>query len=126
MIIKITDQLKYSRLGNQLFELIDSFTVHIDKTAVTVPAGFITDGASVPRAFWWLCAPVAGPFGEAALVHDWMYNIRSNFWDRAFADKCLCEIGRYRGANLIRARAVWLGVRLWGWMYFKKKDSKIF
>lgn len=36
---------------------------------VTVPAGYLTDGASVPRAFWSLLPPW-GPYGQAAVVHD--------------------------------------------------------
>ena len=34
---------------------------------VDVPAGFITDGASVPRPFWSLIAPW-GTYGQAAIV----------------------------------------------------------
>jgi hypothetical protein len=40
---------------------------------ITVPRHFLTDGASIPRAFW----SIAGPFGKyfgAALVHDYLYS----------------------------------------------------
>ena len=40
---------------------------------VAVPAGFVTDGASVPRCFWWLFPPV-GRYFLAAVVHDWLLN----------------------------------------------------
>jgi hypothetical protein len=36
---------------------------------VTVPAGYLTDGASVPRIFWSLLPPW-GANGQAAVVHD--------------------------------------------------------
>lgn len=36
---------------------------------VTVPAGYLTDGASVPRIFWSLIPPW-GANGQAAVVHD--------------------------------------------------------
>lgn len=36
---------------------------------VTVPAGYLTDGASVPRMFWSLLPPW-GTYGQAAVVHD--------------------------------------------------------
>lgn len=36
---------------------------------VTVPAGYLTDGASVPRLFWSLLPPW-GSYGQAAVVHD--------------------------------------------------------
>lgn len=36
---------------------------------VHVPAGYLTDGASVPRLFWSLIPPW-GIYGQAAVVHD--------------------------------------------------------
>ena len=36
---------------------------------VYVPAGYLTDGASVPRLFWSLLPPW-GAYGQAAVVHD--------------------------------------------------------
>jgi len=39
--------------------------------AVTVPAGFITDGASVPRPLWWFI-PSWGSYSRAAVVHDYL------------------------------------------------------
>ena len=40
-----------------------------DSRWVYVPAGYLTDGASVPRALWSLIPPW-GPYGQAAVVHD--------------------------------------------------------
>lgn len=42
-----------------------------DQKFVTVPAGFLTDGASVPRIFWDLFPPW-GVYGQAAILHDWL------------------------------------------------------
>lgn len=39
---------------------------------ITVPAGFKTDFASVPRAFWTVLPPW-GRYGKAAIVHDYLY-----------------------------------------------------
>jgi len=39
--------------------------------AVTVPAGFITDGATVPWLLQWLF-PVTGEYFSAAIVHDYI------------------------------------------------------
>lgn len=38
---------------------------------VTVPKGMVTDGASVPRMFWWLL-PTWGSYSRAAAVHDYL------------------------------------------------------
>lgn len=38
---------------------------------IYVPAGYLTDGASVPRIFWNLLPPW-GKYGAAAIVHDYL------------------------------------------------------
>tara|TARA_B100001564_G_C20525631_1_gene617247 strand:+ start:495 stop:989 length:495 start_codon:yes stop_codon:yes gene_type:complete len=46
---------------------------------VTVPQGFVTDLASVPRAMWWLIAPF--DVARAAIIHDLLYKtIRQYRW----------------------------------------------
>lgn len=38
---------------------------------VTVPKGYITDGASVPRPLWSIIPPW-GKYGQAAILHDYL------------------------------------------------------
>lgn len=40
--------------------------------SIDVAIGFQTDFASVPRPLWWLF-PCWGKYGNAAVVHDWLY-----------------------------------------------------
>lgn len=40
--------------------------------AVTVPPGFVTDFASIPRMFWSVLRP-DGEYAYAAVVHDYLY-----------------------------------------------------
>lgn len=42
---------------------------------VTVPKGFVTDLASIPRPFWSLM-PRDGQYADAAIVHDYLYWIQ--------------------------------------------------
>ncbi len=42
---------------------------------VTVPVGFITDLASIPRLFWSLLSPV-GEYTYPAIIHDYLYWIQ--------------------------------------------------
>lgn len=39
---------------------------------IAVPAGFITDFASVPRPLW-AVFPKWGKYGNAAVIHDYLY-----------------------------------------------------
>lgn len=53
----------------------DEFTFYIgevtDQKYVTVPKGFITDGATVPRLLWGFFPPW-GVYGQAAVTHDYL------------------------------------------------------
>ena len=63
---------------------------------VTVYAGFVTDGASVPRMAWFLAGhPMESPRIVAALAHDWLY--ASHVTDRKTADEIYAAILRAVG-----------------------------
>ena len=60
-------------LGADHWRVITPFRYYLgDKYSeqwVTVPAGYLTDGASVPQLLWNLIPPW-GSYGQAAVVHD--------------------------------------------------------
>ena len=61
---------------------------------ITVPKGFVTDLASVPRAMWWLIAPF--DVARAAIIHDLLYKaIRQYRWKKKDAeDKALIKAAK--------------------------------
>jgi hypothetical protein len=78
---------------------------------ITVPTGFVTDFASIPRALWTLLSPT-GPYRLAAVVHDWLY------WDqgctRDQADNLLYIAMQEERAGAVPSAAVYSGVRFGG------------
>lgn len=64
-----------SKLGRDLWRVKESFsfTFHWKKqeAVVTIPKGYLTDGASVPRIFWGIVPPW-GIHGAASIVHDFL------------------------------------------------------
>ncbi len=48
---------------------------HIDGTEITIPPGYTSDFASVPRILWVLIPP-HGRSAEASVVHDYLYDNR--------------------------------------------------
>lgn len=57
-------------LGKDHWRILTPFSYKIDEESwVTIPKGYLTDGASVPRLFWNMIPPW-GPYGQAAVVHD--------------------------------------------------------
>lgn len=87
------------------------FLSDVLKRQITVPAGFVTDFASVPRlplAFL-LFGRVAD---EAAAVHDYLYSTGS--CSRKLADEVFAEASKACGVSAWRRGPMWLGVRLFG------------
>jgi hypothetical protein len=76
-----------------------------------VPAGFVTDYASVPRAplVYWLCGDTST---MASVVHDAIYTY--HWVTRDVADKVLKEASILTGVPKWRAWAMYLGVRIGG------------
>jgi len=84
---------------------------------VTVPVGFETDFASVPRPVQWL-VPVSGRYTRAAIVHDWLCTegLRANVMSAHDVDGVFRRIMREAGVPLVRRWLMWTGVR-WGALF---------
>ena len=96
--------------GN-VFTVLRPFSV----CGITIPAGFCSDGASVPRLFW----GVVFPNGDrralcAALLHDFLYRTHPPAWTRSDADAAFYHTLRAGGIFFVRSLRAYLGVRLFG------------
>ena len=76
-----------------------------------IPAGFVTDFASVPRLFWTLF-PRTGRYLVAAIVHDYLYWSQTS--TREEADRVFLEAMRRAGVNEMQATTMYYTVRLTG------------
>jgi hypothetical protein len=67
--------------------VVSDLTYQIGRTSyvITVPAGFVTDFASTPRAIWAVLPPF-GTYQLAAVVHDFLY------WDQGCTRAGRCPI----------------------------------
>lgn len=84
--------------------------VHRD---LTVPKGFTTDLASVPRPFRWFVS-VTGRWNKAAVLHDYLYEHDNGFTQRE-ADVLFENFNEELGVSGIYRWAMFLGVRVGGW-----------
>lgn len=82
------------------------------KQTITVPAGFLTDFASVPRLpfAYWLFGNIAQ---EAAVIHDALYSGIYNV-TRKQADEVFSEASKAMDVSAFQRGAMWLGVRIFG------------
>ena len=89
---------------------------------VNVPVGFLTDFASVPRAFWWLL-PRWGRYGNAAVIHDFLY------WEqgrtRKEADRIFLEGMEVLGVSGLIRYTLFAAVRLFGWLGWWARGRRI-
>lgn len=90
---------------------------------VTVPAGFVTDFASVPRLpfiYWFAGNTAKAP----AVLHDWFYRTNTEDITRATADALLAEAMEAQGYWKLRSWLMWAGVRIGGyWSYDTRNTS---
>lgn len=87
---------------------------------MVVPAGFVTDFASVPRVFWGLIPPY-GKHTRAAVVHDWLYAMGEV--PRIQADGIFRRIMRECGVGRAKRWTMYLALRLFGWAAWRKHRS---
>ena len=109
--------LKTDQTDRRTYKLLDDLVLaDDDQRVITVPAGFVTDFASIQvlhNAFLFvLFALVAGYGNYAATVHDWLYF--GGQVSRKEADAVLYRALRAEGVARWRAYLFWLGVRIGG------------
>ncbi len=75
----------------------------------TVPQGFITDLASIPR-FLWSIWPPFGRYASAATLHD--YFCESDWISRKDGDKVFLEAMKYSNVPVWKRYIIYWGVRL--------------
>lgn len=86
---------------------------------IEVPAGFVTNFCSVPRAP--LTAWLFGDMGDrAGTLHDWLYTSRL---DRSTCDAVLYEALLADSVPRWRAWCMWQGVRLGGASHYEGTGS---
>lgn len=78
-----------------------------------VPAGFVTDFASVPRVFWRVLPPW-GKYSRAAVVHDYLYRVHPAGISRLDADRIFLSLMRQDGVGWATRTAMYRAVRIGG------------
>lgn len=54
------------------FELTKSYIYESKKGSILVPAGYITNGADIPRIFWSIYPPNSPAYLSAVVIHDYL------------------------------------------------------
>lgn len=114
--VEILDRTKAGRV---LVRLLEPFSYDVGAEGsgetITVPAGFESDFASIPRALWRLEPPL-GRSGKAAVVHDALYATRGlgGRYTRQRADEIFLEALTVIGVHPIKRQLMFRAVRMFG------------
>ena len=119
--------LKTDQTDRRTYKLLDDLVLaDDDQRVITVPAGFVTDFASIQvlhNAFLFvLFALVSGYGNYAATVHDFLYS--GGQVSRKEADAVLYRALRAEGVARWRAYLFWLGVRIGGAKHYTKIPTR--
>lgn len=80
---------------------------------IEVPAGFVNDLSSIPRAFRSII-PVVGLQNKPSVIHDYLYENRLGARD--LADRFFLDAMRDVGVNWMRRWTMYWAVRAGGWV----------
>ena len=102
-------------LDNYQWELLTEFDYHEgcypSAAVITVPAGTVTDLASVPRVLWTIFPP-HGRYAKAAIVHDYLYE--QGIGTKDWADRIFLEAMEVLGVPRWRRVLMYWAVCLFG------------
>lgn len=116
--------LRLTYIDGSDWEVFDTFTyrgeVEGRPTLITVPAGFTTDFASIPRLFWRVLPPT-GRYGKAAVIHDYIYRTPGVNLTRAQADGIFRDAMQDLGVSAFTRNLMFRGVRLFGGRAYKPR-----
>jgi len=110
------------RGGARVFRLARSFTCRTSYGLFIIPAGFESDGASIPKIFHSILGPFGGYF-PAALLHDFLYSPSSAtfyHFEREDADFLFLEAMFNLGVGWPTRHTIHAAVRGFGRRFFRK------
>ena len=105
--------------------LMADWRVWINNRFVTIPCGFTTDGASIPRFLWRVCGhPMEVPRLYLAIIHDWLYSGGCPGVTRRFADAVFRDGQVDFGIRKASAWIEWFALRLCGRSHWYENNNK--
>jgi len=119
--LRLPDPLDNRHLGGRYHRLLADYRAFWDGGALTVPAGFVHDFASIPRAVRSVI-PQMGDQNGPAVIHDYTY--RHHWAPRADCDALFLAGMKLKGVNWLRRNIIYAAVRGGGWVTWNKRKPK--
>lgn len=111
----ITVEIHEKSENGDILTLQKELIVKWKEKTLKVPAGFESDGCSVPQFLWSLLSPAIDPRTlRAAIVHDYIYRNEIPGWTRLEADELFYDFMVEDGFPAFKAGIAYYGVRWFG------------
>lgn len=108
------DRLILSPIGGGLYTIVEDFK--------DIPAGFATDGASIPRFLWRVMGhPFESDYIEVFVEHD--YDYATGRISRAEADQKILDGLKAKGMGYCKRYTIYWAVRLFGGSHYNNKKK---
>lgn len=116
-------RLKGYLVGKGQWKLTHTFIYDNEPIYISVPRGFVTDGASIPRIVWTLIgSPWSGRYARAAVIHDFLYHIQTTTrWE---ADRIFYQAMKILKVSPWRRSLMHCSVRVAGWIPWRNYRRK--
>ncbi|EAW6539825.1 TPA: DUF1353 domain-containing protein [Salmonella enterica subsp. enterica serovar Stanley] len=111
---KFTTPAILEMLGHYEWRVHEPFAFYLsndNSDVIEVPAGFITDLATVPRIFW-IMLPPDGKYAKAAIIHDYLYD--NALRTKKEADRIFLDGMTVLGVPRWKRMIMYYAVRLFG------------
>ena len=110
-------------ISKNKWKVYKKFTYHVNKypskEVITIPKGFETDFASVPRIFWVIISPI-DKHAKAAVVHDYCYFYA--LYNRKRCDEIFLEATKVLDVPKWKQYCLYYGVRIFsGFSWWRKR-----
>lgn len=90
----------------------------------SVPAGFLSDGASIPETLWvMLGGPYSGPYRDAAVIHDFYCYTKERRWEDVH--NVFLEAALNRGTPEWKAQYMYAGILFQGPRWTIQKSGQL-
>jgi len=104
------------------WRILNDLAFRLDGHLYVIPAGFVTDGKSIPFWYRWRFRQL-GEGLRAAIIHDWIYRAASVQIPRQVADWCFLEGQKIDRASHYESWLQYVAVRTGGWASYQKRQA---
>jgi hypothetical protein len=104
------------------FTVADDFIAIWHDHLIGAKSGYLSDGASIPRAFWSIVGHPFGPYLGAAVIHDILYE--TQVVSRSAADGIFRDLVKALRISRLRRYAMYSAVRAAGMVPWGRHDDE--